>query len=456
MKIVIAGGGTAGWLAALSIARVQKQHEVVLIESSKIGIIGAGEGSTGVFADFVHSRWFDTGINVDEFRQETCSTVKIGIKHVNWKGDGSWYFAPLEGTETTANAPDVDLCNGLIDNPDKFWISSQGGKFFENKMFDDTHSYHFDAFKVGKYFSKIAIEAGTTLIDSEITDVNTENGEIKSLVLSNGDIVDGDLFIDCTGFKRVLMKALSVEWKSYKKHLPVDAAIAFQRPLTSDWEPLTTATALKNGWCWQIPTQERFGCGYVYSSEFTDEDSAVEEVKELYGNDIEILRKFKFESGRSEKLWEGNCIALGLAAAFAEPLEATSIHTTIMQTMSLLFGYLKETKEQTIQPRYINRYNSYFVKMYDDLRDFLIVHYMGGRDDSEFWQYMNSGKVNTDQVDYVLDLCRNGSIPSHLDIDNYNGNAGIQLWNWVLAGTGQIDSTNAENMLKRFGDFGVA
>jgi tryptophan 6-halogenase len=447
MRIVIAGGGTAGWLAALTLCKTRKDIDVTVIESSKIGIIGAGEGSTGLFTQFIRGDWFDTEIDIKEFVRETNATVKMGIRHVNWTGDETSYFAPLDGSNTAYNIPDIDLCNALIDTPDEFHLASHGGQCHELGA-DENHSYHFDAFLVGKYFSKIAIRNGVTIIDTEIDKVNVEDDSIKSLDLSNGDSIEADLYIDCTGFKRILMNALGVGWKSYKRHLPVDSAIAFQMPIDPGYERVTTAHALKNGWVWKIPTSKRFGCGYVYSSEFTTQEDAEAEIKEHYG-DVKILRKFEFNSGRSEEVWHTNCLSLGLAAAFSEPLEATSIHTTIVQCMSFVYNHLFDTIEDTLQESSIQQYNKVSNEMYDDLMEFLVLHYMGGREDSDFWRYIKEGNIMTPQVKYMLDKSKY-AVPTWIDTRAYNGSPGTMLWNWILAGLGYIDGTTASNTLERF------
>lgn len=450
MKIVIAGGGTAGWLAALSISKIRPDIDLTVIESSKIGIIGAGEGSTGLFTQFIRGDWFDTEIDIDEFVRETNATVKMGIRHVDWKGDGTSYFAPLDGSNTAYNIPDMDLCDALINTPNEFHLASHGGRCHSSGVHEN-HSYHFDAHLVGKYFSNIALRNGVKLIDSEIDKVNIDQGEIRSLTLSDGLIIDGDFFIDCTGFNRVLMGNLGVGWKSYKENLPVDSAIGFQLPLEKDYENVTTARALKAGWMWKIPTGERFGCGYVYSSKFTTQQEAEKELVGLYGNDIKILRKFEFESGRSERVWESNCLSLGLSAAFAEPLEATSIHTTIVQLMTFLYSHLFDDVKQTVNQSSIDAYNNSMNIMYDDLKDFLVLHYMGGRKDSEFWRYISSGNTLTPQVKFIMNKAKY-QVPTWLDTANYNGSPGTMLWNWVLAGLGIINDETAKKTLRRFGN----
>lgn len=452
MHIVIVGGGTAGWISALTLIKTQsKHHKITLVESKKIGIIGAGEGSTKLLHNFLNNVWFDTGINFEEFVKFCNVTPKIGIKHINWTGDGSEYFAPLDGSKTSGMSPDVDFCKTLIEYPAKFHIASHLGRCYENKQISDG-SYHFDAFKISEFLSKICVESGVNHIDKEVWAVKTdENNFIKSIICTDETEITGDFFIDCTGFNRCLCGALDMKWISYKKYLPVDSAISFQKPLTKDWEPVTIARAMKYGWVWEIPTSERYGCGYVYSSKYTSDYDALEELKSVYG-EIDILRHFKFESGRSEVMWKNNCLAMGLSSAFLEPLEATSIHSTIMQIMTFVMEYLSNDIKTTVVQDRINTYNLNMNKMYDDFRDFLILHYMGGRSDSKFWEYISEGNTITPKVKYILDICKH-RVPSSLTIEHYFGCAGIMLYNWVLAGIKKIDSLTAKKTLNYFDSF---
>jgi tryptophan halogenase len=452
MKITIVGGGTAGWIAALSIAKAQPGvHDITVIESKKIGIIGAGEGSTGIFLDFIAGTFFKTDIDVNDFIANTNATFKYGIKHVNWKGDGSFYFAPLDGTSTSFMTPDIELCKSIIQKKEKAYTSTALGDAYENKYFVNKGlALHFDAFKVGEYLSKIAIEAGVTHIDAEIFGVKTDAGGTEILSLVDKSQVEhfADFFIDCTGFNRSLCGALDMKWEPYEKHLPVNSAIAFQKPLDETQEPLTTAIAMDAGWVWKIPTTERFGMGYVYSDKFISDNEALDEVNRKFNNP-QILRKFKFTSGRSSIFWKGNCLSLGLASAFLEPLEATSIHTTIIQAMTFVMEHLQPTKERTVNAHRINQYNKEVANLHDSIRDFLVAHYLGGRSDTEFWKYMNSGGPNTPLVDYVLDVCKD-SLVSNSTIQPLNGSPAASLWNWVLLGLGKISDKNAVNVLDKF------
>jgi hypothetical protein len=453
MKIIIVGGGTAGWIAALSIAKAQPGvHDITVIESKKIGIIGAGEGSTGIFLDFISGAFFPTNIDTADFIEKTNGTLKYGIKHVNWKGDDTSYFAPLDGSRTSHMSPDIELCKYIIKDKLKAYTNTALGHAYENNYVPKVGcALHFDAFKVGEYLSNVAMAAGVKHVDAEIFGVKTDadGEEITSLIDRIGNTHEADFFIDCTGFSRSLCGALDMTWHPYTDNLPVNSAIAFQQPLDESQEPLTTAIAMDAGWVWKIPTTERFGMGYVYSDRFISDADALDEVNKKFNNP-QILRKFKFTSGRSNVFWKSNCLALGLASVFLEPLEATSIHTTIIQTLLFVMEHLQPTKERTINQHRIAEYNKIIIELHDKTRDFLIMHYKGGRQDTEFWKYMNSGAPDTDAIRLIEDVCKD-SMVSNSTITPVNGSPAASLWNWILLGLDKITEKNASNVLKKHG-----
>lgn len=455
MKIVVCGGGTAGWLAALMIKKIQPNQEVTVIESSKIGIVGAGEGSTGYLTDIIQGVNWNYGCNEEDFLRETGATIKLGIKHRDWKEVGHTYYGPID---STGNSPDITLCHALVNDLPAHTASQAGyliaaGKtnfYLKDGKLDNTHihGYHFDAHRVGQYFKKIVTACGASHIDSEILDVKVNHRGIESLKLSNGDTITADLFIDCTGFARKLVTALDMTWVSYKKNLPVDTAMPFlikHRPGEAI-EPVTTAWAQKAGWMWQIPTADRIGAGYVFDSNFITQDQAQQEIESVLGHEIAPIRFLKFETGRLNKFWHKNCLAVGLCAAFAEPLEATSIHSTIVQLNSFIFDYLKDTPQDTENSGAQTLYNRRMSNMYDDFKDFLVLHYQTKRSDSEFWRWMSTGETSTEAVNTIIELSKS-KLPQSCDFNAYFGYAGHPLWNWVLIGLGYIDKTNAEKEL---------
>jgi tryptophan halogenase len=454
MKIIIVGGGTAGWLSALFISKMHPEHELVVIESSAIGIIGAGEGSTGLLTNVVAGRVWNFGCDHDEFLRETGATLKYGIKHIGWTPENNFYYGPLDGSMSFSAIPDGAFAYQHSVDQEKLHTVSYMGLLLETgksnvdkntkKFANYSHALHFDAHKVGKYFKKIVSKNNKIKhIDSEVLDVSlTESGFISSLKLKNQEIVDGDFFIDATGFSRVLMKKLETPWVSYNKNLPVNSAMPFvinyKEGETPD--PYTTAWAQSSGWMWQIPVLERKGCGYVFDDNFITADQAQAEIETTLGRSIDPIRVLKFDTGRLENTWVKNCLAIGLSAAFAEPLEATSIHSTIVQLTKFVFEYLKPTADLTINQGSINAYNRTVNRMYDDFKEFLVLHYMGGRTDSEFWKYISSGATQTEFVKDIIEMSKS-KIPTFNDFNEYYGAAGWPLWAWVLAGTNNLSAS---------------
>jgi tryptophan halogenase len=287
MKIVIVGGGTAGWIAACYYARFNKnlKNEIVVIESSKIPIIGAGEGSTGIFTKIVNNHFTKLGINEIDFLNKTKSTLKLGIRFKDWNGDGTEFLSPVQPTETTIASIDAHvlvshvLGNYADSSPSGYLMDNDYSTYSKSGSTIMGHSYHFDAHKVGEYFKEYAMKAGVKCVDTEVTslNINKDNGELDSIETTIGNI-SADFWVDCSGMARVLINPMGGGWKSYEEYLPTNSAIPYIHQYKTGETPKleTLAWAMPNGWMWQIPTQERYGCGYVYSDKFTTYDKAVD------------------------------------------------------------------------------------------------------------------------------------------------------------------------------------
>ena len=468
MKIVIVGGGTAGWLTAVTLANQNaiykednSEHyfDVTVIDSSNIPIIGAGEGSTGVFFEFIKNRI--NSLNLDElkFLYEANATLKLGIRFKDWNGVGTEYASPIQPTETTLNIIDRNFL--FFANEGDFAESSLSGFFMQNDLSTfsisgknnaESHSYHFDAFDVGKYFKKVCLENGITHIDSDVIDINldSENGHCKSVSLKNGQTIEGDIWIDCTGFARILLNKMNCGWKSYSDFLPTNNALPYVHKFDDlkDVKMETLAWAQPNGWMWQIPTQQRYGCGYVYSDMFTNADNALKELQENTGRKIEPLRNLKFDVGRVEKFWEKNVVGIGLSTGFLEPLQATSIHTTIIQIDLFIINYLQNNKKDTIIDNQIKRYNQHVGKMIDDFSDLIRMQYVVDREDTDFWKYCKYELPKTEKVKEILEICKH-RVPNVYDWDVYHGGAGWGVWCWTLIGSGLITKELIQKALKR-------
>jgi tryptophan halogenase len=477
MKIIIVGGGTAGWLAALFLKKINgKNRDITVIESSKIGIVGAGEGSTGIMSDVIQNRMWNFDCNEEDFLKFTGSTPKLGIKHKHWKDTTSEYFGPIDASSSSSSVIDYIQLHAIANNL-KVHTSTRNGILLENGKStffakDETmvranaipahmvngafslnsHAYHFDAHKVGQYFKTVCEKDNVKHIDAVVTTVKIkENGFLESVILDTGETISADFFVDATGFaKLILGKEYGIKWKSYKDNLPVNTAMPFILQHNPD-EPIanyTTACAQQNGWMWQIPTVDRVGCGYVFDDNFTTHEQAQEEIETVLGTKIDPIRFLKFDTGRMEKFWHKNVLTVGLAAAFAEPLEATSIHTTIVQLHAFCLSFFND--DDCFNEGNEKRYNELMGKMYDDMRDFLVVHYMGGRTDSEFWKYISSGATQTDFIKQLLDIAKVRP-PKSSDWLGYMGYVGSPLYNVVLANLNKLSPDVCQRELKSYG-----
>jgi hypothetical protein len=468
MEIIIVGGGTAGWLTAVIASARHPNHNITVVESSKIGIIGVGESTTGLFSDIFLNKISNFGCDIQEFIVETGATLKYAIKHRGWTNNiNDYYIGPIDGS-VTANgaygvAADVLFAWGLnnLSREDLLTVSFFGylidqGQFhldFESdldKFNKDLNALpaaamHIDAHLAGKYFKKIACKRNNiNFIDDEVVDVKLTNGFIKSILLKSSNVIGGDLFVDCSGFNKVLMKHLPNKWISCKDNLPLNSALPFQLKYKNGEmpEPYTTAWAQKNGWMWQIPLMDRKGCGYAFCDSFTTADKAQEEIETILGQEIDPQGVIKFDAGRQESAWVKNCVTIGLSSSFFEPLEATSIHCTIVQATNLFVEYVKPTIEDTLNSGSMSIYNKRTRNLYDDIKDFLVLHYMGGRDDSKFWKYIKTGVTQTEYVKELLEMVKS-RIPSSRDFPQYYGSAGWPLYSYIMEGINLLDKSKS-------------
>lgn len=386
-KVVIVGGGTAGWLTALCVEKFWENTEVTLIASSKIGILGAGEGTTPNFPGIISK----LAINEEDFIKKTGCTKKYGIDFVNWRGDNH--------------------------------------RFNHNFQKDARqYAFHFDASLVAKYFQEIGIERGITHIDSFVKGFNEDENGITQIILEDDTTVDCDFVFDCTGFQRMIIgKHFKTKWISYKEDLPCDSAFAFFLPQTNpnigNEKTWTKGIAMKNGWIWGAPLQHRWGCGYVYSSAHATFEEVLKETEEYYQQPINVVKQFKFDAGTYEKFWVKNSVAIGLAGSFLEPLEATSLMTTIMFIRCLMNLNWDEKNRDEFNGRMlnVNEQNMLFIRH----------HYHCDRDDTQFWRDIK----NNTQPQKLLDLYdENGNFISLRDNQlnkkfTYDGNSSC-IFNW--------------------------
>jgi tryptophan halogenase len=445
MKIVIVGGGTAGWLTAAMFVKYTKDSDVTVIESSKIGIIGAGEGSTGTLPWLIRDMWPDNSINEIDFLRKTKGTIKLGINLVNWKGDGTQIYSPFHGSPTDTKSIDTAFFGAIMKynrgdmasmhswmlNDKLTTFRKQNGRIVQGFQ---NHSYHFDGVEVGNFFREWCTKRGVKHIDSEVENTKFDEREyLESVSLANGQTIESNFWFDCSGFARVLMSKTRNKWISYKEHLPCNTAIPFSTDVSSKTVKFETeAHAREAGWSWKIPLQHRHGNGYVFCDGFTTEDKAIQELEKKLGHKVEPIKTIKFDPGRYSEPWYNNIVAVGLSQNFLEPLQATSIHTSIISVANLIFHYLKGEV-----PYFKDRieYNKILGTTIDDYKDFIQMHYLTGRNDTPFWKFITNELKLSDKNDYLKNVSKFRTI-TPFDIEQSHGTAGYPLWCHILDNSG--------------------
>ena len=446
LDIVILGGGTAGWMAATALVSLisPTRCRVRLVESEEIGIVGVGE------ATFPEIKNFNDAIGIDEaeMMRATKAAFKLGIQFVDWGFKGSRYIHPF-GVHGPANMDHIfhhrwlrALQLGLKWGIEDFSFAAQAARDcrFElpqtrRSTIDSayTYAYHFDAGLYAVYLRGLAEQRGVVRTEGKVQDVvqDPETGNIQSLLLESGETVSGDLFIDCSGFRSLLLgKTLGVEWEDWSKWLPCDRAFAVPSE-RDELSPYTRSTAMAAGWRWRIPLQHRTGNGYVFSTSFIDEDEAATSLmRSLDTKALAEPRMLKFQAGRRLVNWEKNCVAVGLAGGFLEPLESTSIYliqVAIMQLVPLLPG-------KNVDPRLRDEFNRLIDLQYERIRDFLILHYkLNSREDAEIWRYCAAMDV-PESLTRKIELFRHSAV-----IERYkDGLFPLTSWLSVFIGQGLI------------------
>lgn len=405
-KVVIVGGGSSGWITAAYLNGAinnngkHKKIEITLVESPDIPNISVGEATV---ISIKHTLAV-IGIDEYEFMQATDATFKQAIKYVNWvENDNSHYYHPFNRFNekpidrainhwlaSDKSIPFVDTCSAQAQicemelSPQTIEPWQMGTPF--------NAAYHMDAQKFAQYLNAYSQARGVKYISANVVKINMQTDEkIKSIETDCGDLIEGDLFIDCTGFKALLIgEKLKVGFEDFSQWLFCDQAVAMHIPYKTHYpgtvRPYTTATALTNGWVWDIPMQHQRSIGYVHSSKFTTAEQADKELRLYQGSDCDDLpsRTIKFKVGRRHKHWHGNCIAIGLSGGFIEPLESTGLHLSELSAVLLTehFPYNSEDMEQMSY-----RFNRILSNRYYEVLDFINMHYcLTNRNDTEFWR----------------------------------------------------------------------
>jgi len=414
-RIAIVGGGSAGWMCAMTLAAsVGRDVEIEVLESPAVGIIGVGEGSTPWLRGF-----FDNlGIEEAEWMPACHATYKCGISFDNWSTKPGFesYFHPfasmLDNMTMTQFVHNVKArLNGLDvhAHPNRFFIASRltdlgfAPKQQRSFPFDVWYGYHFDAVLLGQFLQKKAIERGVKHRSCHVKDVQLdERGDIASLLIDGGETLAADFFIDCSGFAALLIeKALKTPYVCYKENLFNDAAVAMPSPIGAEIPPQTRSIAMRHGWAWKIPLVGRYGNGYVYSSDYCSADEAERELRERLGlldADVEA-RHLKMRCGRVTRHWNRNCLAVGLSQGFIEPLEATAL-MFVQRTISTFVAYFEAGD---IGERAQNAFNEWVNGMFEGTRDYIVTHYKtNSRSDTEYWRANANNPHLSDPLQHLL------------------------------------------------------
>jgi hypothetical protein len=421
-RIVVVGGGSAGWMTAMILARslIEQGVEITVVESPTVGIIGVGEGSTPWLRGFFDSM----GIEESEWMPECHATYKCGISFDGWSTKPGFerYFHPfasmLDNLTMTQFVHNADArVNGadVHAHPDRFFIASRlaakhlAPKPAEHFPFDIWHGYHFDSVLLGQFLHKKALDRGVRHLKAHVTQATLdEQGAIATLCTREGPAIGGDLFIDCTGFAGLLItQALQTPFISFAENLFNDAAIAMPTSIGAKVPSETVSTALKHGWAWKIPLTQRFGNGYVYSTQFCTPDEAERELREHLGllESDTPARHLKMKIGRVTKHWNKNCLAVGLSQGFIEPLEATAL-LFIQQTAAVFVEFLEQGDlGEAAHERFNTRVNDLF----EGTRDYIVTHYKtNSRTDTDYWRANAANLRLSEQLKHLLRLWMSG------------------------------------------------
>jgi len=401
-KIVIVGGGTAGWMAAAALIKALGSHayDITLIESEDIGTVGVGEATIPPILEY---NYF-LGLDEDEFIRETNAPFKLGIQFQDWRHLGHSYFHPfgLFGTEIDGfsfphyyfrhyhkaglSAVDIGKYNA---ETEAALLGRFGRVRREPGKPPVNYAFQFDAALYARYLRKYAEKRGVVRQEGKIVTVNQhpETGFITSVQMEKGRVIEGDLFIDCSGFRGLLIEqTLKTGYTDWSHWLPMNRAVAVPCERAGELLPYTRATAREAGWQWRIPLQHRTGNGYVFCDAFISEDEACETLlSRLDGKALADPKVLRFVTGRRNLAWNKNVVALGLASGFLEPLESTSIHLV----QSGLFRFLALFPRHGFNPHIVNEYNREVELSYNNIKDFIIAHYkVTERDDTPFWRHV--------------------------------------------------------------------
>jgi tryptophan halogenase len=453
MNIVIVGGGSSGWLSALFCKKFFPHDNITVVEDSKTGIIGVGESTTPSLIDLLDF----IGISVDDVIKNCNATIKNGVKFTNWNNDGKSYcngfntipeldifftssknyysnqsicwpahksMAALREMYDGNNLDQIHF-NAILANSNKIPIDSLTGDHYAS------FALQFDARLFAEYLKKIGASQGISLIDGKVTQSHLhESGYIKRLILEDHRFIDCDFVFDCSGFARLFVeKTYNSKFTSYKSMLPVKKAIPFFIKNKSSTPSYTEAISMEYGWLWKTPVGDRFGCGYVFDSDYITPDQAYLEICNMIGENIDVTRVIDFESGYFDSPWNKNTLAVGLSSGFLEPLEATSIWITVI-SLHLLIEHISGIVQN--DENAIKEYNKEFKAKVESILSLVRLHYHTTRQDTPFWKEFFNKNKTPKLLQEILELY-SYRLPSTIEGYKYNAFP-VHSWYNVAAG----------------------
>jgi tryptophan 7-halogenase len=438
-RIVIVGGGSAGWMAAAALSALvgRRVGEIVLVESSQIGTVGVGEATLPTLRAFNAT----LGLDEIEFIRKTQATFKLGIEFHGWNPRRTFFhgfsdFGPVARgvsphqlwLKMRAAGDDRTYADHSITT-----VAAGLGRFAPpipdrgSVLGSYSYAFQFDAASYATYLRAFAEQRGVKRLEGRIVDVRlrSNNGFIEAVLLENERSVSGDLFVDCSGFSALLIeRALRAGFEDWSKWLPCDRALAVPSARAIEPAPFTRSTAHQAGWQWRIPLQHRTGNGHVFCSSYVSEDEAAETLlANLDGEALGAPKLLKFTAGRRREIWKGNCVALGLASGFLEPLESTSIHL-----VESGIGRLVELfPDRGFEPKLAEEYNRLMTRSYESIRDFIILHYHASRRDGEFWRHCQSMPI-PDGLRYQIELFKAGGVVALHDSGSFAAPSWVSIY----------------------------
>ncbi|EGF93133.1 tryptophan halogenase PrnA [Asticcacaulis biprosthecium C19] len=444
-NIVIAGGGSAGWMAAAALSNaLQRNCTITLIESEEIGTVGVGEATIPPIVRFNKT----LGIDEAEFVRATQGSFKLGIQFVNWGRLNHAYFHPFGSF-----GRDFDMAGvfhywqaafeagqaGGLDDYCMAWSAAKRNRFAPPSA-DPRHvlstydyAYHFDAGLYAAMLRTYAQAKGVKRLEGRIVAVgqNAETGFVETLTLDDGRSVAGELFIDCSGFRGLLIEgALKTGYQDWTHWLPCDRALAVPCTSSADFTPYTRSTAHQAGWQWRIPLQHRTGNGHVYASQYiSDEDAAAVLIANLDGAPLADPRPLRFTTGRRNHFWNKNVVAIGLSSGFMEPLESTSLYLIQSGIAKLLILF----PDRDFDPVLVDEFNRLTRTEFERIRDFIVLHYkLTQRDDSPLWRYCAAMDIPDSLRETIALFRRYGKI-AHRELDLFGDPS------WLAVHIGQMN-----------------